>query len=358
MADLWRWRPPSGPAWPAPSRRALLAASLASLAGRAVAATALPQAAELLVAGPSGGRLDRLADSLMPALARGLPAGIDLRRDRAGGPDGVTGANQFEARGMPDGASLLLMPGDAALAWLTGDSRARFNVGSLVTVLAGATSGVLMSRLPLDPGRPTPHLRIVADRPDGPGLAGLLALDLLGLRPQPAFGYPDPASVEQIILANGADAAFVIGPDAAGRIARLGAAGLAPVFALGVPGDDGAMLRDPALPDVPTLPELVARRRGVPPAGALYDAWRAVAVAAQMSFLLALPALTPAALVSLWREAGIHATPPPDSVAAGSARLLAYPEANQFVAPIASADAPMLIELRRWLATRLRWQPA
>jgi hypothetical protein len=109
---------------------------------------------------------------------------------------------------------------------------------------------------------------------------------------------------------------------------------------------------------VATLPELVARWQGEPPDGPLYDAWRAVAVAAQMSFLLALPALTPAALVSLWREAGIHAAPLSDPAAASAARVLPWPEANRFVAPIASTDATTLIELRRWLATRLRWQPA
>jgi hypothetical protein len=141
-------------------------------------------------------------------------------------------------------------------------------------------------------------------------------------------------------------------------VARLTRAGLAPVFTLGVPGEDGAVLRDPLLPDVPSLPELAMRLRGSIPSGPLYAAWRAVAAAAQTAFVLALPALTPAALVSLWREAAAHASPRIAGLDGVRARLLSCPEANLFTMPAAAADAAGLIALRQWLATRLGWQPA
>ena len=322
------------------------------------AAGPLADGATLLIAGPTGGRLDKAADELMPALLRALPAGAQVRRIRDGGADGVTGANRFGARVVPDGASLLLMPGAGTLAWLVGDPRAHFDPGRLVTVLAGVAPGVLMSRYPIEATETARRLRVVAGRPDGPDLAGLLALDLLGPRPEPTLSFPDPATVEQVIAAHGADATFVVGPDATLRAARLARAGLAPVFTLGVPGADGAVLRDPLLPDVPSLPELATRLRGTMPAGPLYAAWRAVAVAAQTTFVLVLPALTPAALVSLWREAAAHAAPRIAGLDDSRARLLVYPEANLFTAPVAAADSATLIALRQWLATRLGWQPA
>lgn len=343
-------------------RRGLLAAGLAvgMFARRAGAADGpFAGGADVLVAGPAGGRLDRVADELVPALARGLPAGTALRRDLAGGPDGVTGANQFDARVAPDGASVLLMPGDAALAWLVGDPRARFSPGSLATVMAGVAPAVVMTRWPLAAIPPAASLRIAADRIAGPDLAGLLAIDLLGLRPQPIMGAVDPALAERAVRADAVDAAFVVGPDAAQRIGRLAAAGLVPAFSLGVPGEDGAVMRDPVVPELPTLPELIASRRGKPPAGPLYDAWRAVAASAQLEFLLALPALVPASLVSIWRQAAIQAVP---AVGADegtvAARILACPDASRFAAPAMSADAATLIELRRWLGSRLGWQPS
>ena len=48
-----------------------------------------------------------------------------------GSADGVTGANQFEARGAPDGQTVLLVPGQAAVAWMVGDPRAQFDVGGI-----------------------------------------------------------------------------------------------------------------------------------------------------------------------------------------------------------------------------------
>ena len=339
-------------------RRAVLAACLALLARRGAAAGSFVDGAHVLVAGSPGGQLDRFADDLLPALARFLPGELALHRDLVGAPDGVTGANRFQARGVPDGASLLLAPGEAVLCWLVGDPRTHFDASTLVPVMAGVAPGVLMSRHPLEQIAVAAHLRIAAERPEGADLAGLLGLDLLGLRPEPVFGPADSAAVEQVILAHGADAAFVVGPDAPQRVARLARAGLAPMFTLGVPGDGKDVLRDPLMPEVPTLPELVARFHGTPPAGTLYDAWRAVAAATQLTFLLALPALTPAALVSLWREAAIHAAPllkPADSAAL---RVLPWPEANQFTAAIAGADMATLVELRHWLAARLGWQPA
>lgn len=345
-----------------PTRRGLLLAAFAGLpllsrTGRA-ASSGLPDGADLLIAGPSGGRLDRVSMDLLPALEHGLPAGTPLRRELAGGPDGVTGANQFEARAAPDGANVLLMPGDAALAWLIGDPRAHFTLGNLVPVMAGVTQGVLMSRYRLEQLGPGGHLRIVAGRPDGPELAALLALDLLGLRADPTFGSTDPAAVEQVILAKGADAAFVAGADAERRIARLTRAGLQASFVLGVPGADQAVLRDPRVPGVPTLPELAIALNGTAPSGLLYDAWRAVSAAAQLSFLLALPGLTPAALVSLWRQAGLQAAGIIPLAEPAGVRMIAGPEATEFTAPIAAADTASLIALRQWLTAKLGWQPA
>jgi len=317
-----------------------------------------PDTAELLIAGPSGGRLDRVGTDLAPALLRGLPAGTHLRTELVGGPDGVTGANQFEARGAPDGGSVLLMPGEAALAWLVGDPRARFNASLLGPIMAGVAPGVLIGRYRLEATPATTRLRIAVARPDGPELAALVGLDLLGLRTDPMFGFPEEADAEQALLAHEADIAFLSGPDAPRRLERLTRAGLVPLFALGVPGADNAVLRDPVLRDVPTLPELVSRLRGAPPAGPLYDAWRAVSVSAQLTFLLALPPLTPAALVSLWRQAGTHAAATVPPAEATGPRLLASPETAAFIAPMAAAHTAALLELRHWLSARLGWQPA
>src|SRR6516162_5723946 len=103
---------------PRPGRRCLLGmlTTLPAMtrAGRLLAAapptTALsPPFAEtprLLVAGPADGALNRWADALLPALEQSLSPDATIKRVEIGSADGVTGANQFEARGAPDGQTV------------------------------------------------------------------------------------------------------------------------------------------------------------------------------------------------------------------------------------------------------------
>ena len=119
-------------------------------------------------------------------------------------------------------------------------------------------------------------------------------------------------------------------------------------------------MRDPAFPEVPHFAELFATRTGNAPSGPLFDAWCATAAAVQLAFGLVLPQLTPAAMVALWRRAGIDAAAAPGvraTAATVNVRPLAGPTATANTAVIA-AGAPALAELRRWLASRFNWRPA
>ena len=130
--------------------RRSLAASAQTLPGQitgaAGAASPFPIDITAMIAGPEGGGTDRWARSVLSALVQSLPPGARVRGVPTGAADGVTGANQFEARTAPDGSSLLVVPGAAAMAWLVGDPRAQFDVGHWVPVMAGVCSGVVVLR--------------------------------------------------------------------------------------------------------------------------------------------------------------------------------------------------------------------
>ncbi|MBV9785403.1 MAG: hypothetical protein JO264_16460 [Acidisphaera sp.] len=343
-------------------RRTLLGACLAPLLANGAHATApdtFPDGATLLVAGPDGGRLDALSLVVAPAIERALPPGTVLRRTKAGGADGVTAANQFAVRTEPDGDTMLMVPGAAALAWLAGDTRVHFDAAHWVPVMAGLYSGVVAGRLPaggLASGRP---IRVAAAGPIGPDLPALLALDLLGAPVVPVFGIADAAAARQALVQGRVDLVFLHGSQVPNQVAALGAAGGHPLFSLGTPDQSGAFARDPLFPDLPDMAEYCTRLRGAPPSGPLYTAWRGTAAAAQLCFGLVLPQLTPPALVAIWRRAGAAAAGAPEvQAAAASAAFspVATPGATGSTVSIA-ADMASLLELRRWLATRLDWQP-
>jgi hypothetical protein len=338
--------------------RALFAMPLlaANSARPACADQPFEDGATLLVAGAERGRLDRLAALLAAPLCRGLPAGTGLRRQLAGGDDGVTGANQFEARVAPDGRTVLLLPGAAPLAWLAGDPRARFDAARWVPVMAGWTPGIVMSRVSLGALPAGARLRIAAADPAGPDLAALLGLDLLRIEAVPSFHIDNFPAARAALAAHSVDAVFLHGENVPREAGLLAQGGLQPLFALGVPDESGGTARDPLFADVPTLTELLL---GVPGGGGglLHTAWRAAAAAAQLDFALVLPQMTPAAMVALWRRAGAGAVASPEFQPEFSEGVRATVAPAATTASLAT-DAPAMLELRRWLADRYGWQPS
>jgi hypothetical protein len=312
---------------------------------------------KLLVAGPADGILNHWADALLPAFEQSLPPDTSIRRVEIGSTDGVTGANQFEARGVPDGQTVLLAPGRAALAWMVGDPRAKFDVAHWVPVVAGASTGLVVGRpAVLDPDG---HARIGAASPAGSDLAALLGLYLLGVRMEVALGLVEPGAPEKAFMQGAADAVLLHGQRVPERFSALRAAGAQPLFTLGMLDDTGRLVRDAAYPQVPHFTELYAMRTGGLLNAPLYEAWCAAAAAAQLEFGMVLPQLTPAALVALWRHAGSDAVASlgVQTVAASvNVRPWAGPIATTSTSAIA-ASAPALQELRGWLADRLNWRP-
>lgn len=342
---------------PAPplSRRAALAllaggaVAGSALATGAHAATALSDAPVLLVAGPAGGRLARWGTVLAEALTPGLPAGTKLHRVQVGGADGVTGANQFATRAAPDGNTLLLVPGDAALAWAVGDPRARFDAAQWTGVL-GATMSCMVCGRAVAPGA---ALRVGMSGPVGHDLAALLGLELAGLATTPVFGVLDQAAAAQALGARAVDVVLLRGDSLPATFGPLAQAGAVPLFTL---GDLAGQGHDPLLPNVPNLAEFAAMR-GAVPHPALLAAWRGLAAAAQAECALVLPYLTPAALVALWRKAAAQATALPAVHEVAGASRVATDPAAQGLAQALAPDVAALAALRAWLAERLSWKP-
>ena len=336
------------------TRRLVVGSAVALATAAAAASASFPEGATLLVAGPQGGPVDTWTDWLAPSLGRALPPGTALRKDVVGGVDGVTGANQFEARAVPDGGTALLLPGSAAMAWLVGDPRARFDVGQWIPALAGVTPGLLMSRVPVARAPGGNPLRIAASGPAGPELPALLALDLLGVPWVPVFGLAEAAATDAL-SSHQVDAVCLHGRRVADVAQQLGVAGVVPAFSFGSVDEAGRRQRDPAFPATPDASELLASRPDSP----LRKAWRATAAASELEVALVLPHLTPAALVALWRRAcaqAIDSAPVQEQASAVGVRPLGAPAATASTSAVL-ADAASQLELRNWLANRLNYRP-
>ncbi len=337
------------------TRRLVMSSAMALVGGAAVVDPPFPNGATLLVAGPGGGAVDSWAEWLAPALGRALPPGTPLRKDLVGGIDGVTGANQFEAQTVPDGNTALLLPGSAAMAWLVGDPRARFDVAHWVPALTGVTPGLVISRRTVEQALGGTKLRVAASGPAGPELPGLLALDLLGSHWDPILGLTDAAAIDALNSGQ-VDTICLYGHRVAEFAQRLGSAGFMPMFSYGSMDETGRRQRDPAFSQTPDASELLIDRPG---SRALRRAWRATAAAAELEVALVLPQLTPAAMVALWRRACTQAIG--SGAVQGQASALGVRPQGAPAATISTtallADTAAQLELRQWLATRLNYRP-
>jgi hypothetical protein len=317
------------------------------------------------VAGPADCPLAAWARRLRAPLAAGLMQGGQLDVRYAGGVDGVTGANQFDARVVPDGQDALLFPGSVAMAWLADDGRVQLDPAHMLPLAAVFGPGVLMVQgglaADLTPGRragggarrgaarPGGKLRLgVGPGPD-PALTALLGLDLLGIGATGVPAWPDPVAAAR---QGAADAVFLHGPNAALQAPALLADGFRPALST----DRHGASADPALAApyfLAGLPE--ARLRHDP----LVDAWRAAAAASMLCAVLVVPRMTPAAAIGRWRRAAAMTVADDDVRAAAdreAMRLAAGSDAVGALAPMEVGGATQLA-LRRWMAQRVAWRP-
>ena len=317
----------------------------------------------LLVGGPPGGTASEFAALLAPLLGPALlgpsaarPGSGRLSLDSTGGLDGVTAANEFEARASPDGSTALMVPGTAALAWLAGDPRVHFDAGLWVPALAAVAPAVLVGRAQLDNLPEGTEIRLAASGPAGRELAAILGLELIRFRSRPVFNLRVEADMEAALRDGRVDAILLTGRGVPARFARLRAAGFVPLFALGE--RDGT--RDPSLPHIETLDELAGRRYGHHLLGPLAPAYRAAAAAAQLDAALVLPQLATAGTVARWRAACDEASASPIVQSATSDQALRSLTAPDCVGAVSAvlAGETALLDLHRFLADRYDWQPA
>ncbi len=312
----------------------------------------------LLVAGPDGSQTSRWGNACALAFSPFLPGAPAIMPRPVGGLDGVTGANQLDALVVPDGKTAAILPGAALIAFLTGDSRVHFDPTRWLPLLAGTNSGILMLRgapPTIAALRARPPLRIAANQPQSPDLAGLLGLARLGIATAPVFGLRDTDAKTRAFIAGEVDAVFLCGEGVPEDAAPLSAAGAVPFFSIGALGPQGDMGPDPLFPGVPE-----ARSLGPAISPDMDAVYRAAAAAAQLDFLLVLPKLTDPGAVARWTQASAQAATSPALSAAASASSISLQPATALAGALAdlaiqpTAQSSMLA----YLAKNYGWQPS
>lgn len=313
----------------------------------------------MVVGGPRGGRTDRWARAVARGMEDVSSPGLKIILRQVGGHDGVTGANRLQSLVVPDGKTSAMLPNEAVIAFLTGDPRVHFQPGDWIPVVAGLSAALLVVRGGLARLADPAPIRLAAASPESPDLAALLAFHRLGVATAPVFGLRGASAVARAFAAGEADAVLLVGEEIPADAASLAAAGGVAVGTLGVVDEHDQIIADPLFPMLPTVHVIGASLDAPPLTRALEGAYRAVAAASRIDFIMVLPHLTTPATVAVWRQMAVSAiaTPALQAAAAASAIRLTMTGAASAVAPFdVTADA--LLALRQFLFQHFGWRPS
>lgn len=266
---------------------------------------------ELTVPYEAGGGTDLYARYLAPLLSDNLPGNPTIIINNVAGAGAIAGSNQFEERAKPDGCSLIAFASSVTSNFVFGDERVRYNADEWIPIVSSPAGTVVYASPSLgvtEPGDVSAlkgkDIVMGANNPSGGDMRVLLGLELLDLKVRPIYGInrgdarPGFERGEFNLNFDSSQAY----PIQVQPLVESGAA--VPLFSFGIENEAGEIVRDPVVPEVPTLLEVYEQTNGAPPEGPLFEAWRSVFnLNVMASKGIALPSGTPEEIVDIYYEA-------------------------------------------------------
>lgn len=241
---------------------------------------------EVIVPTAVGGATDILTRFLVPFFEKNIPGMPSVRIRNMPGGGTLLGMNWFAANAKPDGSTVLASTVASKVAYMLGNPAARYDFTKLKLVSINGSGAVFYasSRLGLRTAADLPKatgLIFGSNTPPGVELPALIAFDLFGMNPRVVFGFesrgPIRLAFERGELNVDFQASFVY----ASQVLPLVREGkVTPLMTLGFINEQGELVRDPAVPDLPTVYEVYQQVFQRKPDGLLrWKAYRALVAA-------------------------------------------------------------------------------
>lgn len=245
-------------------------------------------------------------------LEKNLPGNPTIVIDNIDGGGSVRGINQFVATAQPDGEDIAAIATGTYFQYLLKDPAVEYDLPKLKPFLASPFGLLVYARTDVSPSdEPVENIKAMIENPPVYGASGptssdlpvLVSLDLLGMKPQYVFGLSNAetrAGFERgefsLNYDNMASWTQAVEPLVDDGVAR-------PLFTFGFE-ENGEIVRDPLLPDVPTFLEIYEAIHGEPLEGIEYEVWKALFnIRVMGSKMLVLPEGTPDDVVETYVKA-------------------------------------------------------
>jgi tripartite-type tricarboxylate transporter receptor subunit TctC len=318
-----------------------------------------------------GGGTDVWARFLQPYLEKYLPGPPTVVIKNQPGGNGIASMNQFQARALPDGLTVVGTTGSVQLPYMLDDPRVKYDFKGWTPLLVSPTGGITYVRPELGLTSPADIGKLKGQKMTfgSQGVSSLhmvavLAYELLDLDLHVVFGLKGRAEGRlgfergELNIDYQSSGAFVK------NVAPLVLAGKAvPLFTWGVLDAQGNVVRDPSFPNLPSFVEAYEAMHGGKPKGVeweVYKSFFAAGYAAQK--ILFLPKGTPEPIITVWRQAVAKAVGDPEFLARSRDELGDYehvigPEAAALTRIGTSIDPAAKDWVKNWLATKYSYKP-
>ncbi|TWH20641.1 twin-arginine translocation signal domain-containing protein [Prauserella rugosa] len=271
------------------SRRNFLIGGALGVAAAGLAGCAPPQAAfkasgpgvvDVVIPYAAGGGTDTWARFVTPYFAELQKNVSRYQFENIAGGESVTGTNAYVEAGVNDGRHILVSSGTTYLQGMLEHGNVEFDFRKMVPLVLHGTGGILYSNAAsgirsmedlLEAGS---RVKIGGISASGLDLVPLLALEVLGATVTGVFGFEGRGPSRLALERGETDIDFQTTSTWLGPLSSMAESGdIHPLFSVGVL-KDGKVVRDPNMPDVPTLEEIYRDLHGEAPSGLAYEAYQ------------------------------------------------------------------------------------
>jgi tripartite-type tricarboxylate transporter receptor subunit TctC len=266
---------------PIPRWLAVFGLSLA-LAGPALGAAPYYEGKtiEVIIPFPVAGGSDIWIRTIAPYLEKNIAGNPKFTFRNIGGGRGIPGMMDFALKAKPDGLMVLVSSATNYFPVLLGDKAAKYDFRQWKPLLVNPVGGVMY----VSPAAGIKRVEDLAKTKDliyggisaiGLDLIPLISFELLELDAKGVLGFKGRGEARIAFERGETNIDYQTTPAYNATVVPLIKEGKAiPLMSFGQLDEKGNIIRDPAVPDLPTVPEVYEKVKGKKPSGRFWDTYK------------------------------------------------------------------------------------
>lgn len=235
---------------------------------------------EIIIPFPVAGGTDIWIRTIAPYLEKQIPGNPNFTFRNVGGGRGIPGMMEFTHKAKPDGLMLLVSSATNYFPVLLGDKAAKYDLRQWKPLLVNPVGGVMYA----SPASGIKRVEDVAKAKNliyggisaiGLDLIPLITFELLGMDTKGVLGFKGRGDARIAFERGETNIDYQTTPAYNATVVPLIKEGKAiPLMSFGQLDESGNIIRDPAVPDLPTVPEVYEKLKGKKPSGKFWETYK------------------------------------------------------------------------------------